>query len=104
MVLALSLGPLHRRFGLHLVQVVTFQAISGAGYPGVPSLDILGNVLPFISGEEDKIETETQKMLGDLENDSFSPAQFTVSAQANRVSVEEVIWSAFPYASRPRLR
>ena len=89
MVLALSLGPLHRRFGLHLVQVVTFQAISGAGYPGVPSLDILGNVLPFISGEEDKIETETQKMLGDLENDSFSPAQFTVSAQANRVSVEE---------------
>ena len=88
-VLALSLGPLHRRFGLELVQVVTFQAISGAGYPGVPSLDILGNVLPFISGEEDKIETETQKMLGDLENDSFSPAQFKVSAQANRVSVEE---------------
>ena len=88
-VLALSLGPLHRRFGLELVQVVTFQAISGAGYPGVPSLDILGNVLPFISGEEDKIETETQKMLGALENDSFSFAQFTVSAQANRVSVEE---------------
>ena len=88
-VLALSLGPLHRKFGLELVQVVTFQAISGAGYPGVPSLDILGNVLPFISGEEDKIETEAQKMLGALQNDSFSPAQFTISAQANRVSVEE---------------
>ncbi len=88
-VLALSLGPLHRQFGLELVQVVTFQAISGAGYPGVPSLDILGNVLPFIEGEEDKIETETQKMLGVFEKDSFSPAQFTISAQANRVSVEE---------------
>ena len=56
-VLALSIGPLHQSFELERVHVVTFQAISGAGYPGVASLDILGNVVPFIPGEEDKIET-----------------------------------------------
>ena len=65
------------------------QAISGAGYPGVPSWDILGNVLPFISGEEEKIESETQKILGALDQNSFRQASYTVSAQANRVPVEE---------------
>ncbi len=88
-VLTLSLGPLHQAFGIERVHVVTFQAVSGAGYPGVPSLDILGNVVPFIGGEEDKIETEPQKILGSLEGDRFVPAPFTVSAQANRVPVEE---------------
>lgn len=88
-ILALSLAPLHQRYGLEAVQVTTFQAISGAGYPGVPSLDILGNVIPFISGEEEKIERETQKMLGTLNGNAFHPAQFTVSAHANRVPVEE---------------
>ncbi len=88
-VLTLSLGPLHRAFGLQEVNVVTFQAISGAGYPGVPSLDILGNVVPFIGGEEDKIETEPQKILGTLQGDRFVAADFRVSAQANRVAVEE---------------
>ncbi len=88
-VLALSLGPLHRTFGLSLVSVVTFQAISGAGYPGVPSLDILGNVIPFIGGEEPKIESETQKILGTYSNNQIQHADFTVSAQANRVPVEE---------------
>jgi aspartate-semialdehyde dehydrogenase len=68
---------------------VTFQALSGAGYPGVASLDILGNVIPFISGEEDKIESETQKILGELNEHQFNPASFTVSAHANRVPVEE---------------
>ncbi|MFQ5929431.1 MAG: aspartate-semialdehyde dehydrogenase [Acidobacteriota bacterium] len=88
-VLALSIGPLEKEFGLKAVHVVTFQAISGAGYPGLPSLDILGNVIPFISGEEEKIESETQKILGKLGKDSFRPADFTVSAHANRVPVEE---------------
>ncbi|MEE8348631.1 MAG: aspartate-semialdehyde dehydrogenase [Acidobacteriota bacterium] len=88
-VLALSLGPLHQRFELERVHVVTFQAISGAGYPGVPSMDILSNVVPFISGEEDKIETEPQKILGTLGENGFHPADFTVSSHANRVPVEE---------------
>ncbi len=88
-VLALSLGPLHKTFGLSLVNVVTFQAISGAGYPGVPSLDILGNVVPFIGGEEPKIESETQKILGTFSANAIQHADFLVSAQANRVPVEE---------------
>lgn len=89
MALALSLGPLYKTFGLEAVHVVTFQAISGAGYPGVPSLDILGNVIPFIAGEEEKIEREPQKILGTVAANSIRPASFTISAQANRVPVEE---------------
>ena len=89
MVLALSLGPIHQSFGLEEVHVVTFQAITGAGYPGVPSLDILGNVIPFIAGEENKIETETQKILGRMDGNAIHLADFQVSAQANRVPVEE---------------
>ena len=89
MVLALSIGPLHQAFELERVHVVTFQAVSGAGYPGVSSMDILGNVVPFISGEEDKIETETQKILGSLQEDGFQAADFVVSSHANRVPVEE---------------
>ncbi len=88
-VLALSIGPLHQAFELEKVHVVTFQAVSGAGYPGVSSMDILGNVVPFISGEEDKIETETQKILGSLQEDGFQAADFVVSSHANRVPVEE---------------
>jgi aspartate-semialdehyde dehydrogenase len=64
------------------------QAVSGAGYPGVPSLDILGNVIPFISDEEPKIEIELPKILGRLQNEQLIPADFQVSAQANRVPVE----------------
>ena len=64
-VLTMALAPL-RPFGLRSCLVSTMQAVSGAGYPGVPSLDILGNVIPFISGEEEKIETETRKILGSL--------------------------------------
>lgn len=88
-VLALSLGPLYKKFGIEALHVTTFQAVSGAGYPGVPSSDILGNVIPYISGEEEKIETETQKILGSLQKDSFRPAPFAVSAHANRVPVDE---------------
>jgi aspartate-semialdehyde dehydrogenase len=84
-VLATSLAPL-RQFGLRRVNVTTMQAVSGAGYPGVPSLDILGNIVPFIGGgEEEKIETETLKILGD--DNSQRPYPAIVSAQVNRVPV-----------------
>ena len=85
--LVLSLKPLADAFGIEAVQVTTLQAISGAGHPGVPSLDILGNALPLIPGEEDKLETEPQKILGSVSGGAFSPAAFRVSAQTNRVPV-----------------
>src|SRR5512145_5184 len=88
MFLAMALGPLHRAFGVEKVFVVTMQAVSGAGYPGVPSLDILGNVVPFIGGEEEKMEIETRKILGRLAGESVELADFVVSAQTNRVPVE----------------
>ena len=82
-VLAMALAPL-RAFGVRRVNVTTMQAVSGAGYPGVPSLDILGNLIPFIGGgEEEKIETETLKILGEAD----TPYSAVVSAQVNRVPV-----------------
>ena len=80
-ILTLSLKPLHRNFGLETVIVSSMQAISGAGYPGVASLDILENVIPFIRSEEEKVERETNKILGGVS----SPASITVSASCNRV-------------------
>lgn len=89
MVAALALAPLHQAFGVATVFVTTLQAVSGAGYPGVPSLDILGNVIPYIGGgEEEKIETETRKLLGSLGGDGVVPAPMAVSAQVTRVPVE----------------
>jgi aspartate-semialdehyde dehydrogenase len=87
--LALALAPLHRRFTLETVMAVTMQAVSGAGYPGVPSLDILGNVIPYIANEEEKMEEETQKLLGTLNGARIDPAPFAMSAQCNRVAVED---------------
>jgi aspartate-semialdehyde dehydrogenase len=89
MVLALALGPLHQKFGVEMVSVVTMQAVSGAGYPGVPSLDILGNVIPFIGGEEEKMEIETRKILGRFNGEGIELADFRISAQCNRVPVED---------------
>lgn len=85
--LALALKPLSDAFGLEQVLVTTMQAVSGAGYPGVPSLDILGNVLPHIPGEDAKIESEPQKILGQLREGRIQQASMTISAQANRVAV-----------------
>jgi aspartate-semialdehyde dehydrogenase len=85
-VIALVLAPL-RVFGLRSVMVTTLQAVSGAGYPGVPSLDILGNVIPAISGEEEKIESETQKILGAYADDAVTAHSVVVSAQTTRVAV-----------------
>ena len=87
--LVLALKPLHERFELETVMAVTMQAVSGAGYPGVASLDILGNVIPYISKEEEKMEEETQKLLGKLNGSGIIPAPFKMSAQCNRVAVED---------------
>ena len=87
--LVLALKPLHEKFELETVMAVTMQAVSGAGYPGVASLDILGNVIPYISKEEEKMEEETQKLLGKLNGSGIVPAPFKMSAQCNRVAVED---------------
>ena len=87
--LAMSLAPLERAFGVEKVMMTSMQAVSGAGYPGIPTLDILGNVVPFISGEEEKVERETQKLLGKLLEESVKPGEFVVSAHCNRVPVED---------------
>src|SRR5258708_30726036 len=87
--LVLALAPLHRRFQIETVMAVTMQAVSGAGYPGVASLDILGNVIPYIANEEEKMEEETHKLLGTLNGAGIIPAPFTMSAQCNRVAVED---------------
>lgn len=81
------LAALDRKFGVESAIVTTFQAVSGAGYPGVASLDIFDNVLPYIAGEEPKAETEAQKILGKLNNEMIEKADFTVSAQCFRVGV-----------------
>jgi aspartate-semialdehyde dehydrogenase len=87
--LVLALAPLHRAFTLETVMAVTMQAVSGAGYPGVPSIDILGNVIPYIAKEEEKMEEETQKLLGKVNGARIDPAPFAMSAQCNRVAVED---------------
>lgn len=81
------LAAIHRKFGLESVIVTTMQAISGAGYPGVASLDIVDNVIPYIAGEEPKVETEAQKIIGTLVDGAIDKADFAVSAQCFRVNV-----------------
>src|SRR5882724_10462099 len=87
--LVLALAPLDQKFGLETVMAVTMQAVSGAGYPGVASLDILGNVIPFIKNEEEKMEEETKKLLGQVNGKRIIPGAFAMSAQCNRVAVED---------------
>ena len=85
--LVCALKPLDDAFGVNSVQVTTMQALSGAGYPGVASLDALGNVVPYIGGEEEKLETESLKLLGRIVDGSVEDAEIKVSAQCNRVPV-----------------
>ena len=88
--LAMALAPLHRSFGLESVAVVTLQALSGAGYPGVASLDATDNVIPYIGGgEEEKIETEPRRILGAFRDDAFELAKFQVSSSVHRVAVSD---------------
>lgn len=85
--LTMALAPLHRAFGVRSVLVTTFQALSGAGYPGVASVDALGNVVPFIGGEEGKMAAEPRRILGILAPEGIEDADIAISAQCNRVPV-----------------
>ena len=87
--LVCALKPLHDAFGLAAVNVVSMQAISGAGYPGVSAMDILDNVIPYIGGEEEKVEIEPRKLLGSVAGEGIALADFLVSAQCNRVAVRD---------------
>jgi aspartate-semialdehyde dehydrogenase len=89
MGLALALAPLQKAFGIEAVFAVTMQAVSGAGYPGVASMDILGNVVPYIKNEEEKMEEEAGKLLGKLKSREIIPASFGISTHCNRVAVED---------------
>ena len=88
-VIVMALKPLHAKFGITSCVVTTMQALSGAGYPGVASLDATDNVIPFIGGEEEKIEAETLKLLGSFTKDAIENAPVNVSAQCNRVNVTD---------------
>jgi aspartate-semialdehyde dehydrogenase len=85
--LVMALKPLAERFGIEQIFVSTMQAVSGAGYPGVPSMDILGNVVPYIGSEEEKMEEETLKLLGKLEGHGVTPLAARITAHCNRVAV-----------------
>ncbi len=87
--IVLALAPLHAKFGVTSCVVTTMQALSGAGYPGVPSLDATDNVIPFIGGEDEKVESETRKILGVATQGAVIDAEMTVSAQCNRVNVTD---------------
>ena len=87
--LVVALAPLHEKFGVESLFVTTMQAVSGAGYPGVASLDILGNVIPYIAKEEEKMEEETKKLLGKLNSHRVQDAGFSMTAHCNRVAVED---------------
>jgi len=87
--LVMALAPLQQAFGVEAVMMTSMQAISGAGYPGVASMDIIDNVMPFIGGEEEKVEVEPQKILGRFTGAKIESAPFKVSAQCNRVPVQD---------------
>ncbi len=103
-VLAMALAPM-KQFGIERVVVTTMQAISGAGYPGVASMDINANVIPFIGGEEEKMQQETQKILGDYLADSVTPLATKVSAHCNRVPVVDghMVAVSVEFKNRPTL-
>jgi aspartate-semialdehyde dehydrogenase len=88
-MIALALAPLHARFGVESCVATTLQALSGAGYPGVASLDVVDNVLPYIASEEEKIESETLKILGRMGDARIELAEMRVSAQCHRVNVSD---------------
>jgi aspartate-semialdehyde dehydrogenase len=103
-VLTMGLAPL-KPFGITRVIATTMQAISGAGYPGVPSMDITGNVIPFIGGEEEKMQQETQKILGEFRGDHIEPLAARVSAHCNRVPVVDghTVTVSVEFSSKPAL-
>lgn len=104
-VLSLALAPLVQ-FGIERVIVATLQAVSGAGYPGVPSVDILANVIPYVGGEEEKIEQETQKILGGVSNGEAVPLRARVSAHCHRVAVADghTVATSVEFSSKPAVQ
>lgn len=102
-ILITALAPLHRAFGVRKLTVATLQAASGAGYPGVPSLDLLDNVIPWISGEEEKIAEETRKLLGTLEETVVRAAPITASVMVHRVPVTDghMVSAAVEFQTQP---
>ena len=103
-VLTMALAPL-AQFGIKRVLAATMQAVSGAGYPGVPSIDILANVIPFIGSEEEKMQQETQKILGGVSNGQAAPLNARVSAHCNRVAVADghTVATSVEFSSKPRI-
>lgn len=101
-VLTMALAPLVR-FGIERVIAATMQAVSGAGYPGVSSMDIIGNVIPFIGSEEEKMQQETQKILGGVSAGKAAPLQARVSAHCNRVAVVDghMVATSVEFSSKP---
>ena len=101
-VLTMGLAPL-KQFGITRIVATTLQAISGAGYPGVASMDIVGNVIPFIGGEEEKMQQETQKILGEFRGDHIEPLAARVSAHCNRVPVVDghTVTVSVGFSSKP---
>jgi aspartate-semialdehyde dehydrogenase len=101
-VLTMALGPL-KQFGITKIIVTTMQAISGAGYPGVASMDIVGNVIPFIGNEEEKMQQETQKIMGEFRGDHIEPLAAKVSAHCNRVAVVDghTVTVSLEFSSKP---
>ena len=101
-VLTMGLAPM-KQFGITRLVVTTLQAISGAGYPGVASMDIVGNVIPFIGNEEEKMQQETQKILGEFRGDHIEPLAAKVSAHCNRVAVVDghTVTVSVEFSSKP---
>jgi aspartate-semialdehyde dehydrogenase len=101
-VLTMGLAPL-KQFGITKIVATTMQAISGAGYPGVPSMDIVGNVIPFIGNEEEKMEQETQKIMGEFRGDHIEPLPARMSAHCNRVAVVDghTVTISVEFSSKP---
>ena len=87
--ITVAFKAIQNAFGIDKAFVVSMQAVSGGGYPGVPSMDVLDNIMPFIKGEEDKVQTEPLKMLGTLTGNTIKPAEFIISAHTNRVAVTD---------------
>ena len=103
-VLTMGLAPL-KQFGITRIVATTMQAISGAGYPGVASMDIVGNVIPFIGNEEEKMEQETQKIMGEFRGDHIEPLPARMSAHCNRVAVVDghTVTISVEFSSKPSL-
>src|SRR3989344_6556455 len=99
--LAMALKPIHEKYGIGKVIVTSMQAVSGAGYPGVASLDILDNIIPMIGGEESKVETEPLKLLGELtKKNTFKYANIKISAQCNRVPTKDGHFLTVAFSTR----